>query len=78
MGPMDRFIRAQNVRHYRSLLQRTAQEADREKLLTLLTEEEQKQKDAAMTERLVLGFDCRIKEGNCEIACGILRTRSSV
>lgn len=46
MGPMDRFIRAQNVRRYRSLLQRTAEEADREKLLTLLTEEEQKQKDA--------------------------------
>lgn len=46
MGPMDQFIRAQNVRRYRNLLQRTAEEADRKKLLTLLTEEKQKQKDA--------------------------------
>jgi hypothetical protein len=52
MGPMDRFIRAQNVRRYRSLLQRTAEEADREKLLILLTEEEQKQKDAGEDEKV--------------------------
>ena len=44
MGPVDRFIRAQNVRRYRSLLGRTTEEADREKLLSLLAEEEQKQK----------------------------------
>jgi len=46
MGSVDRFIRAQNVRRYRSLLERTTKEADREKLLSLLAEEEQKQTDA--------------------------------
>jgi hypothetical protein len=48
---MDRFIRAQNVQRYRSLLERATEETDREKLLrlqllSLLAEEEQKQKDA--------------------------------
>jgi hypothetical protein len=42
---MDRFIRAQNVQRFRSLLERATEEADREKLLSLLAEEEQKQKD---------------------------------
>jgi hypothetical protein len=48
---MDRIIRAQNVQHYRSLLERATEETDPKKLLrlqllTLLAEEEQKQKDA--------------------------------
>jgi hypothetical protein len=43
---MDRFIRAQNVQHYRRLLERATEETDRKQLLTLLAEEEQKQKDA--------------------------------
>jgi hypothetical protein len=48
---MERFIRAQNVQRYRSLLERATEETDRDKLLrlqllTLLAEEEQKQKDA--------------------------------
>ena len=43
---MDRFIRAQNVQRYRSLLERAPEEADREILLSLLAEEEQKQKEA--------------------------------
>jgi hypothetical protein len=54
---MDRFVRAQNVQRYRSLLERTTEEADREKLLSLLAEEKQKQKDAgdfAVAGRLVL------------------------
>jgi hypothetical protein len=48
---MDRFVRAQNVQHYRNLLEGATEETDRVKLLrlqllTLLAEEEQKQKDA--------------------------------
>jgi hypothetical protein len=41
---MDRFVRAQNVQRYRRLLERETE--DRERLLRLLAEEEQKQKDA--------------------------------
>ena len=54
---MDRFIRAQNVQRFRSLLERATEETDREILLSLLTEEEQKQKDAgdfAVAESFVL------------------------
>jgi hypothetical protein len=48
---MDVFVRVQNVQHYRSLLERATEETDRGKLLrlqllTLLAEEEQKEKDA--------------------------------
>jgi len=43
---MDRFVRAQNVQRYRSLLERATEQADRQKLLSLLAEEERKQKDA--------------------------------
>jgi hypothetical protein len=48
---MERFIRAQNVQRYRNLLERATEETERDKLLrlqllTLLAEEEQKQKDA--------------------------------
>ena len=49
---MDRFVRAQNVQRYRSLLERATEQADREKLSSLLAEEEQKQKDAGESLRL--------------------------
>ena len=43
---MDRFIRRENVRHYRELLKTAKDEAERQRILKLLAEEEQKQKDA--------------------------------
>jgi len=43
---MDRFVRRENVRHYRDLLGTVKDEADRQRLLKLLAEEQQKQKDA--------------------------------
>jgi hypothetical protein len=43
---MDRFIRRENVKHYRELLKTVKTEAERQKLLKLLAEEQQKQKDA--------------------------------
>jgi len=43
---MDRFIRRENVRHYRELLKTTKDEAERQRILKLLAEEQQKQKDA--------------------------------
>jgi hypothetical protein len=50
---MERFIRAQNVQRYRSLLERPTEETDRDKLLrlqllTLLAEEEQSKKTLAI------------------------------
>jgi hypothetical protein len=49
---MERFVRAQNVQRYRSFLERATEQADRHKLLSLLAEEEQKQKDAGESLRL--------------------------
>ena len=43
---MDRFIRRQNVVLYRRLLERVTEESERRKIINLLTEEQQKQKDA--------------------------------
>jgi hypothetical protein len=43
---MDRFIRRQNVALYRRLLERVNEESERQKIINLLTEERQKQKDA--------------------------------
>jgi hypothetical protein len=43
---MERFIRCQNVEHYRRLLERVTEQSDRQKILNLLAEERQKQKDA--------------------------------
>lgn len=37
---MDRFIHDENLRHYRRLLERTAEPAERERILRLLAEEE--------------------------------------
>jgi hypothetical protein len=42
---MDQFIRTQNVARYRRLLERVT-EADRQTIFNLLSEEQQKQKDA--------------------------------
>ena len=43
---MDRFIRRENVRHYREMLKMAKDEAERQRILKLLAEEQQKQKDA--------------------------------
>jgi hypothetical protein len=43
---MDRFIRRENVKHFRELLKTAKDEAERQRLLKLLAEEKQKQKDA--------------------------------
>jgi hypothetical protein len=43
---MDQFIRAQNVARYRRLLERVTEESDRQRILNLLAEEQQKQRDA--------------------------------
>lgn len=43
---MDRFIRRENVRHYRELLKTAKDEPERQQILKLLAEEQQKQKDA--------------------------------
>ena len=43
---MDQFIRSQNVARYRRLLERVTEELDRQKILNLLAEVQQKQKDA--------------------------------
>jgi hypothetical protein len=43
---MDRFIRSQNVEHYRHLLDRVTEGSHREQIINLLAEEQRKQKDA--------------------------------
>jgi hypothetical protein len=43
---MDRFVRRQNVERYRHLLESVTQEPERQRILKLLGEEQQKQKDA--------------------------------
>ena len=43
---VERFIRRQNVEHYRRLQERMTEESDRQTILKLLTEEQKKQKDA--------------------------------
>ena len=43
---MDRFIRSQNVKRYRRLLERVTEELDRQTIRNLLAEELQKQRDA--------------------------------
>jgi len=41
-----RFIRRENVKHYRQLLDQTTDEAERRRIMKLLAEEEKKQRDA--------------------------------
>ena len=43
---MERFVRSENIKHYRGLLKTVKDEAERQKILKLLTEEQQRQKDA--------------------------------
>jgi hypothetical protein len=43
---MGRFIRRQNVERYWRLLDRVTNESDRQRMLELLVEERQKQRDA--------------------------------
>jgi hypothetical protein len=43
---MDRFIRCQNIKRYRRLLERVTEELDRQTICNLLAEELQKQRDA--------------------------------
>ena len=43
---MDKFIRSQKVERYSRLLERVTEESDRQLIINLLAEEQQKQKDA--------------------------------
>jgi len=43
---MERFVRRENIGHYRELLSRTTDPTERQRILQLLGEEEKKQKDA--------------------------------
>jgi hypothetical protein len=43
---MDRFIRRENVKHFRELLKTITDEPERQRILTLLAEEEKKQHEA--------------------------------
>ena len=43
---MEQFIRCQNVERFRRLLERVTEESDRQKIINLLADELQKQKDA--------------------------------
>jgi hypothetical protein len=43
---MDRFVRRENIKHYQELLKREKDEAERQRIMKLLAEERQKQKDA--------------------------------
>jgi rubrerythrin len=43
---MDRFVRRENIKHYRQLLKTAKDDAERQQLLKLIAEEQQKQKDA--------------------------------
>lgn len=43
---IDRFVRSQNVEHYQRLLETVAVGAERQKILNLLAEEQQKQAQA--------------------------------
>src|SRR5262249_33653184 len=60
---MDRFIRRENVKHFRELLKTTTSQEERQRILKLLAEAEQKQKDAGD----------RMDEGPCGEASENLR-----
>ena len=45
---MDRFIRSQNVERYRRLLERVTGQSERQKILNLLAEEQEKQEARAI------------------------------
>ncbi len=43
---MEKFVRSQNIARYCKLLDRVTEEPDRQRIIKLLAEERQKQKDA--------------------------------
>lgn len=43
---MERFVRRENIKHFKELLKNVTDPAERERILKLLAEEEQKQRDA--------------------------------
>ena len=43
---MERFVRRENIRHYRELLTNVTDPAERERSMKLIAEEQQKQRDA--------------------------------
>ncbi len=43
---MERFIRRENIKHYKELLKTVTDLAERQRILKLIAEEEQKQRDA--------------------------------
>ena len=51
---MERFVRRQNVEHYLQLLTTITGEAQRQKIMKLLSEERQKQKDAGDSNERIL------------------------
>jgi hypothetical protein len=58
---MLRFVRRENVKNYRHLLEQTTDEAGRQRIMKLLAEEEKKQRDAEdkkpTTKRKVTSYD---------------------
>ena len=48
---MERFVRRQNVERYQQLLEATNNEIERQKIMKLLAEERQKQRDAGDSAR---------------------------
>ena len=48
---MEKFVRRQNIKHYRDLLETVTDEEERRRILKLLDEEQQKQQDAGDFER---------------------------
>ena len=42
---MENFVRRQNIEHFRRLLQTVTDESERQRILALLKDEEQKQKE---------------------------------
>jgi hypothetical protein len=52
---IDRFVRSQNVEHYQRLLETIADEAERQKILRLLAEEQQKQEQSGDKSRSMTG-----------------------
>ena len=67
---MDRFIRSQNVAHYRRLLERVTEKSHREQIIKLLAEERQKQKDAGdfglVISRIAANF-AKLPDPRCRI-----------
>jgi hypothetical protein len=46
---LDRFVRRENLKHYRLLLEQTVDDKERQRIMNLVAEEEKKQRDAGDT-----------------------------